>query len=367
MKICFLAPANNYHTEKWCKWFVGHGHEVEVVSFINGWIDNVKVHYIDAGVSSNSGDLKKLRYLLKARDIKKLVDGIEPDIVNVHYATSYGTAAALSGLNKYVLSVWGKDIYEFPQKSLFHKAILKYSLHRAGYIFSTSHVMAKEVHKYTNKKIEITPFGVDMQLFNPNKRKRTYQDTSFVVGTVKALTEKYGIDYLIRAVSLIKKEHPEIPVCLRIAGKGEKADEYKQLAVNEGVDKVTTWLGFISQEEAAKEWANMDVAVIASISESESFGVSAVEAQACGTPVIISDVPGLMETTIPGLSSLIVRRCNERAIADALLKLFYDNKKREQMGREGRDYVLKKFALDECFEEINKVYNTIISGAENQY
>lgn len=37
------------------------------------------------------------------------------------------------------------------------------------------------------------------------------------------------------------------------------------------------------------------------------------------------------------------------------------------MGREGRDYVLKKFALDECFEEINKVYNTIISGAENQY
>ena len=77
MKICFLAPANNYHTEKWCKWFVGHGHEVEVVSFINGWIDNVKVHYIDAGVSSNSGDLKKLMDLERILSSDEYLDHVK--------------------------------------------------------------------------------------------------------------------------------------------------------------------------------------------------------------------------------------------------------------------------------------------------
>ena len=99
---------------------------------------------------------------------------------------------------------------------------------------------------------------------------------------------------MIKAVAIIKKTRPEIPIKLRIAGKGEKEEEYKQLAVKLGIADVTTWLGFISQEEAAREWANMDVAVIASTLESESFGGSAVEAEACGTAVIISDIPGLM-------------------------------------------------------------------------
>lgn len=66
---------------------------------------------------------------------------------------------------------------------------------------------------------------------------------------------------------------------------------------------IVTWLGFIPQEEAACEWANMDVAVIPSLQE--SFGVSAVEAQACQIPVIISNVPGLKEATRPQISSVV--------------------------------------------------------------
>ena len=74
------------------------------------------------------------------------------------------------------------------------------------------------------------------------------------------------------------------------------------------IDSIVKWLGFISQEDAAKEWANMDIGIIPSVSDSESFGVSAVECQACGVPVIISDIPGLEESTCPGKSSLVVPR-----------------------------------------------------------
>lgn len=62
------------------------------------------------------------------------------------------------------------------------------------------------------------------------------------------------------------------------------------------------------KEQAACESANMDCAIIPS--ESESFGISAVEAQACSCPVIISDIPGLMEATNPGVTSLVVLRGN---------------------------------------------------------
>ena len=246
MRICFLAPANNYHTKKWCKWFTEQGHEVHVISFIDSAIPNVTVHYINTGADAEASDTSKLKYLTKTKEVKKTVDAINPDVINVHYATSYGTVAALSGLKKYVLSVWGSDVYDFPKKSPLHKALLKFSLARATYLFSTSQAMADETHKYTKKKIEITPFGVDMELFNPDKRTRE-TDNYFVVGTVKALTPKYGIDYLLKAVAIIKNEYPEIPIRLRVVGKGEQERQYKDFAKDLGIDQITTWLGFISQ------------------------------------------------------------------------------------------------------------------------
>ncbi|MDE7177939.1 MAG: glycosyltransferase [Lachnospiraceae bacterium] len=360
MKICFIAPADNYHTRKWCTWFQSKGHMVDVISFTNAIIENVNVHWIDSGVDVQESDGKKIKYLLQFIKVNKLVKEIKPDIVNVHYATSYGTVVALSGIKKYVLSVWGSDIYQFPQKSIFHKMMLKYSLRKATYLFSTSNAMAKEGRKYTNKPFEITPFGVDMDLFSPKKRNRE-EDGNFVVGTIKTLAPKYGIDYLLKAVSIVRHENLNIPIQLRIAGKGLCEDEYKQLADQLEIADITTWLGFVSQEQAAQEWSNMDLAII--YSSAEAFGVSAVEAQACEVPVIISDVPGLMEATALGCSSMVVPRMNERALADAILVMYNDEQKRSMFGKNGRKYVKEKYEFDFCFRKIEQLFCNIIDNS----
>lgn len=357
MRICFVGPANSAHIVKWCTWFTNHGHEVHVISFSQGDITNTTVHVIDAGVTAQSSDFVKIKYLLSGKQIKKLIDEIKPDIVNAHYATSYGTALALSGVKNYVLSVWGSDVYDFPQKSFLHKALLKYSLKKASYLFSTSQAMADEARKYTDKEFEITPFGVDTELFSPNKRTRTEKDDSFVIGTVKGLSDKYGISYLLHAVAEIKNQG-NIPIKLRIAGKGPQEKEYRQLANEIGISDITNWLGFISQEQAAQEWANMDVAVIPSTLESESFGVSAVEAQACGTPVIVSDIPGLMEATKPGETSVVVKRKDRHAIAAALNELYRDRKKLEEMGKLAVDFVKETYELNNCFNKIERLFET---------
>lgn len=362
MRICFLSDAGSQHTKKWCNWFCNHGHDVFVISLTDGQIDNVDVRVVDTGANARGHEFGKLRYFMAVPKIRKIIREISPDILNAHYATSYGTIAALIGYKKnYVLSVWGSDIYEFPRKGIVHKSLLKYSLKKAGFIFSTSYAMASEAKKYTNKQIEITPFGVDTELFSPKKRfhERNGNDDFFIVGTVKTLVPKYGIDYLIKAVAIIRKEHKEIPIQLRIAGKGEFENEYKALAVDCGIADNTVWLGFISQHKAAEEWANMDIAVVASIEDSESFGVSAVEAESCGTPVIISDVPGLMEATSPEYSSIVIPRKNERALADAIVDLYYHPDKRRAMGENGRRYVLDHYSIDRCFKEIEEKFESI--------
>ena len=359
MRICFVAPASNYHTIKWAKWFSKKGHEVHVISFIDAEIPGATVHFIDPGVSASDSDMKKLKYLLCFREIRRAIRKIRPDIVNAHYATSYGAVTALSGIKGYVLSVWGSDVYDFPLKSPFHKALLKFSLARAGYIFSTSNAMAEEIHKYTKKNIEITPFGVDMELFNPSEREEI--DGKYVIGTVKALTPKYGIDCMLRAVAEVVKERPDIPIAVRIAGKGLMEEQYKKLAFELGIDHLVTWLGFISQEKVAREWASMDVGIVASTLESESFGVSAVEAEACGTAVIVSDVPGLMEATQPGITSMVFKRKSSGQLAKAIIALYDDEELRKAMGRAGRIFAQETYELNQCFTKIEKLFEHIIN------
>ena len=353
-KICFIAPANNYHTKKWCNWFVKNGYEVHVISFINDHIDAVKVHYVSTGADATSSDEKKLSYLFHGKDVKKIIQEIKPDIINAHYASSYGAVAALAGLKNYYLSVWGSDIYDFPQKSLLHKELIKFVLKRATYIMSTSKAMADETHKYTSKRIEITPFGVDMTLFNPNKRTRS-NDDAFVIGNIKALSSKYGIDYLLRAAKVVVESRPDIPLQVRIAGKGPEEESLKKLAVKLGIADRVTWLGFISQTKAADEWSNFDIGVVSS-SSSESFGVSAVECQASGVPVIITDPLGLQEATDPGKTSVVVPRKNEKAIAKAIIDLYDHPEKRLEMGKAGRKFVEAHYELNACFKKIEGIY-----------
>ena len=360
MRICFIGPATSAHIIKWTKWFSDHGNEVHIVSFDDGDISGAKVHSLSTGLKGNESDLAKIKYLFQGKRIKQIVENIKPDIINVHYASSYGTAVALSGLKDYILSVWGSDVYDFPNKSPFHKAMLKYSLSKAKYLFSTSQAMADETHKYTNKVIEITPFGVDVDLFNPNKRHREHFVEDFVVGTVKTLKPKYGIDYLLKAVAIVKEQEPEIPITVRIAGSGPNETEYIQLAEKLKVD--VEWLGFISQDRAAEEWANMDVAIVPSTLDSESFGVSAVEAESSGVPVIVSDVPGLMEATNPGVTSIVVPRKNEEELAKAIIRLYKDPELRVRMGAEGRKLVLERYSIDGCFNNVNSIYSRIGGG-----
>ena len=368
MRICFVSSAGSAHTRKWCGWFVSRGHEVHVISFIPAEIPGVRVHPVDLGVDPDGSDWGKLKYLTAGGRIRKLLRTIRPDAVNVHYATSYGVAAALSGAKGYALSVWGSDIYDFPRRSPLHRALLQFSLRKAGVLFSTSRAMAEEAAKYTDRPFEITPFGVDMALFSPDRRTRGRSGTggadgTFVIGTVKTMAALYGIGTLIRAFSLLCRELPEAKLRLKLCGDGPQEAEFRRLAEDEGIAERTEFTGRIPAEECARAWADMDLAVIPS-ARYESFGVAAVEAQACGTPLVISEVGGLMETTVPGSSSLPVPPEDPRALADAMKALYLDPERRARMGDAGRRNVLEKYELNRCFERIEALLAALRKGAE---
>lgn len=307
-----------------------------------------------SGIGPSSSTINKIGYLRAVRTVKRVVKSFNPDVIHAHYASSYGLICSLAVNRPYYLSIWGSDIYDFPRKSPLHRLIIEHALKRCAWPLSTSYAMAVEAKKYTDKGILITPFGVDMKLFSPIKGIK--QHKGIVVGTVKALERKYGIDVLLRAVSLVSSRRPDLCIRLRIAGSGSLEDELKALASNLKLDDCVTWLGFVSQKMAAQEWGNFDIGVVPSVSESESFGVSAVECQACGTPLIISDIPGLLEACNSGKTSLVVPRGDYSALADAIEELADDSGYRSKLGERGRSYVVNAYEIDSCFKRVESLY-----------
>ncbi|MCF0147273.1 MAG: glycosyltransferase [Clostridium sp.] len=353
MRICYLGDANSIHTKKLCCFFRDKGYDVSVISLNDGEIDGVKVYSMEMKIENQGNSISKIRYLKNIMKIKKIIRNIKPDILHAHYATSYGLIGALSKYKPYIVSVWGSDVYDFPNKSFIHKALLKYNLKKADIILSTSRAMAKETNKYTDKNILITPFGVDIDMFKPNKANKE-KNSDIVIGTVKTLEDNYGIEYLIRAFNIMLKKNKKLNLKLIIAGKGSKEVELRKLCKEFDIEEYVEFLGYIDQKKVPRVFNSFDIAVFPSIFE--SFGVAAVEAEACGIPVIVSDAEGLMEATSSEYSSLIFKKRDINDLVNKIETLVYDNELREIMGINARKFVEENYNYIDNFNYMNSIY-----------
>lgn len=360
MKILMLADMGSIHTKRWVKSLSERGYSILLFSLRDRDIDyysplaNVRVAY-----SSNRTDnslFGKVNYLSSFRMIKRLIKQYQPDIVHAHYASSYGLLGALAkvGSIPYVVSVWGSDVYDFPNIVPFGKQIIKFNLRKADKILSTSHVMAKETMKYTYKEIDVTPFGVDTELFKP----QSFNDNDeFVIGNVKTLRPKYGIDVLIKAADIVIKNNPLKKIRLDIYGEGPQKDELMQLAESLGISDKVNFMGFVNNDKLPAVYNSVSV----SVSDSESFGVVAVEAMACGCPVVTSDADGFTEVVDNGITGFIVPKRDPQATANAIQKFIDNPNLREEIGKNGRKRVLDLYDWNDNVSTMVNIYNEILS------
>jgi len=197
-------------------------------------------------------------------------------------------------------------------------------------------------------KIDVIPCGVDLKLFHPIPRDeaKAYlempQDHTMVlfVGRIEPLK---GIDVLIEAMALLLKDKDELSdkVCLCIIGGDPDADadtlnreisRLQRMRETLGIANVVTFLGKRAQDTLPYHYSAAEVCVVPS--HYESFGMVALEAMACGTPVIASKVGGLTFTVRDGRTGFLVPSDDPRALADQLSLLLTDGNLRRTMGQQ---------------------------------
>ena len=350
MKICLLAPANSIHTRKIAYSLVRDGYEVSICTFHNAELPGINVAYLPP----IAPPFKKLNYILNVPRIKRVIKDMNPDILHAHYVSSYGIVSYLTGFHPLAISVWGSDIYDRPKNPLF-RLFIRQALMKAEVVLSTSKTMAEQTEKFVpDREIVVTPFGIDLAEFYPIEKGSS---SEFIIGTARTLHPKYGIEYLIKAFAIFLEDVPRAK--LVIAGDGPQKDELVNITKSLGIEENVRFLGFIPHNEL--QWVMAGVDIFCMPSESESFGVAALEAQACGVPVVSSKIGGLSETVIDGKTGFLVEPKNPRAIAERLLFLYRNPAIRKNMGKEARKFVTEYYNWSENIKIIERVYDKLMA------
>lgn len=185
----------------------------------------------------------------------------------------------------------------------------------------------------------VTP-GVDIDEFVP--AGEPWGSTLLYVGRVDRASAWKGVDILLRAFAVVVAERPEAR--LQIVGSGDALDDHRTLARDLGIAEMVEFTGGLADRDLLRAYQQARALVLPSRTESESFGMTLIEAMACGRPVIGSDVGGIPSVVEDGRTGLLVSPGDPLSLASACLRVLGDDALCAEFGHNGRRHVERHYA-----------------------
>jgi D-inositol-3-phosphate glycosyltransferase len=317
---------------------------------------------------------------------------LEYDLIHSHYWLS-----GLAGLEL-------RKIWQIPMVQMFHTlAVMKNRVAR-GEEESASNLRLKAeqdlmqksdrivaatqaelaqlqwLHRADTKLIRVIPPGVDTAHFYPIPKDEALEFIGtparycmlLYVGRVEPLK---GIDTLFEAMALLKKEgFLDInPLCLAIIGGDPQAsreemtsemERLQKLQESLGIGDLITFLGRRDQDTLQYYYSAAEIVVVPS--HYESFGMVALEAMACGTPVIASETGGLAFLVKHGETGFHVPAADPHALAKQIEELMMDEVLRARLGKQAALYA-KEFSWSIIVEQILELYASVLSSVVDEW
>ncbi len=208
------------------------------------------------------------------------------------------------------------------------------------------------------QKIAIVPNGIDVNDFLPiddQERKKLRQKYQLmddpVIGIIARLSSVKGIDVLVAAMKKVSAKKPQAK--LLIVGQGPEEPDLKAMVGKLRLERNVFFYPIV--DKTAEILALLDVFVMPS--RQEGLGLSIMEAQAAGVPVVASKVGGIPSLIEDGRNGLLVSPENPESLAQAILLLLENKEQAKKMGEAGRAFVGKHFSDDKMIEGTLKVYS----------
>jgi rhamnosyl/mannosyltransferase len=295
-----------------------------------------------------------------------LIKKINPDIIHLHVPNPWFefNLFLYSLLNKKakIIVTYHSDVIFYTPFHFFGEMLRRFYLFPllkfSKKIIATSqnYVEDSAILKNFRNKVKIIPLGVDIKKFKPLKLKKQKKKVLLFLGR---LFPYKGLEYLLQAIKIVSEKRKDF--ILYIVGEGKLRKKLEGMTKILKIENFVKFTGKVPDEQAVKYYNLCDIFILPSIHKSEAFGISQLEAMACGKPIISTNLKG---SAVPWVNQhmktgLIVEPKNSKALAEAIIYLLENEKLRKRMGMNARKRVLKYFTLQRMIRDIFKVYREI--------
>jgi glycosyltransferase involved in cell wall biosynthesis len=291
--------------------------------------------------------------ILKEKRVKK------PFIQTVHgvladeylQATQRGTPTTRAKLANFFMLQLSKLEMKTAQKATLTVTISNYSAQKI-----------RQLYGVNKKKIRIVPNGVDTQKFKPAKANEKIKhqigiDSKLCLLFVGRLIPRKGLTYLVQAAKHVVKEYPQ--TMFLIVGEGPQKRHLLAQLEKMKLSSNFVFLGDVNEKLLPVLYNCADIFVLPSIQEGQ--GIALLEAQASAKPVVAFNVGGVGEAVLDGKTGLLTKP-DGKELADVVMKLLTSWSLREDMGNNGRKFVLDNFSWDVCAQKQYGVYREALAA-----
>ena len=347
-----------------------NGHEIHFVSHERPFrLDplTLGVHYHRVNVSS----YPLFRYppyaLALANQLSRVIQDHDIDIIHAHYAIPHSLAAILArNMNadhgvKVVTTLHGTDI-TLVGADPSYTDITRWAMEESDHVTGVSDWLARETHNElgSHLQVETIPNAVDTEAFSTSRgcddlRARFAPEGELLLAHVSNFRPVKRTGDVIR---IFAKATAGLSARLLMIGDGPDRAAAESLAKELGVWDRVHWLGII--DDTAPLLASSDLFLLPS--ENESFGLAALEAMACGLPVIATASGGMPEVIVDGETGFLAPVGDIEALSQGARTLLEDAERRSLFARTGRQRVEDQFRWDPVISQYEELYGQLFSG-----
>lgn len=343
------------------------GHMIHFISYampmrLDKFRENIFFHEVDIShYPLFEFNLYTLALTSKIIDVVKFE---KLDIIHAHYAIPHAISGIISKQVlkdtkiKLLTTLHGTDITLVGLEPAFHP-LVKYSLDNSDGITAVSHYLKNNTlqHFKINKDISVIHNFIDPELYKskdcsqiksaicPNGEKALIHISNF--RQVKRVTDT------IRILNEVLKV---VPTKLILVGDGPERSETEKLARDLGISEHVKFLG--KQHALPELLSCSDVFLLPS--QSESFGLAALEAMSCGVPVVASNIGGIPEVVIHGETGYVAEFGDVNRMSKYVIELLTNKKKWTMFSESARRVAVENFNTDKIIPQYEKVYENLL-------
>jgi N-acetyl-alpha-D-glucosaminyl L-malate synthase BshA len=298
--------------------------------------------------------------------LREVMAARELDVVHVHYAVPHALSAYLAremlpGCRTKILTTLHGTDTTILGRDPSYRDVIRFGLQKSDAVLCVSEWLAqqtREVFDFSGP-ITVVPNFVDQDRFRPRSDETIRHELggdehALLLHTSNFRPLKRAMDTL----DVLERLGTDGRALLVLVGDGPDLPLVREAAHRRGLSDRVRVLGEIPDAETIT--AACDVALFPS--ESESFGLAALEALACGVPVVAARVGGLPDVVLQGETGYLRPVGDTAGMAEDVARLLGDPALRERMGQAGVDRASQLFSLDKALAQHEALYASLVDG-----